>query len=129
MIIGTGIDIVDLGRIALAIDRHGERFVERIMTLTERRAFGNKNRLIEYVGGRFAAKEATMKALGRGLGLLWWHDIVVVPSEFGRPTLQLSEHGKQVAGLQGDLVLHLSISHCPAFAVAHVVVENWTAKP
>jgi len=91
MILGIGSDITDVRRIAKVIERHGDRFLDRVFTATERaRAESKKNR-IETYAKRFAAKEACAKALGTGLrGGVWWRDMGVVNLASGRPTMQLT---------------------------------------
>jgi holo-[acyl-carrier protein] synthase len=91
MILGIGSDITDVRRIAKVIERHGDRFLDRIFTATERaRAEGKRNR-IETYAKRFAAKEACAKALGTGLrGGVWWRDMGVVNLASGRPTMELT---------------------------------------
>ncbi len=91
MIIGIGSDITDVRRIANVIERHGDRFLDRIFTATERaRAEGKRNR-IETYAKRFAAKEACAKALGTGLRAgVWWRDMGVVNLASGRPTMELT---------------------------------------
>src|SRR6185437_1514774 len=86
-----GSDITDARRIAKVIERHGERFLARVFTATERaRAERRKNR-IETYAKRFAAKEACAKALGTGIrGGVWWRDMGVVNLPSGRPTMQLT---------------------------------------
>ncbi len=91
MILGIGSDITDVRRIARVIERHGDRFLDRIFTPAERtRAESRKNR-IETYAKRFAAKEACAKALGTGLRAgVWWRDIGVINLSSGRPTMQLT---------------------------------------
>src|SRR5262245_36533741 len=91
MILGIGSDITDVRRIANVIERHGDRFLERVFTETERaRAEGKKNR-VETYAKRFAAKEACAKALGTGLRAgVWWRDMGVVNLPSGRPTMELT---------------------------------------
>ena len=91
MILGIGSDITDVRRIAKVIERHGDRFLERVFTAVERaRAEGTKNR-IETYAKRFAAKEACAKALGTGLRAgVWWRDMGVVNLSSGKPTMELT---------------------------------------
>jgi holo-[acyl-carrier protein] synthase len=91
MILGIGSDITDVRRIAKVIERHGDRFLSRIFTATERaRAEGKRNR-VETYAKRFAAKEACAKALGTGLrGGVRWRDMGVVNLVSGRPTMELT---------------------------------------
>ena len=91
MILGIGSDIVDVRRIEKVIERHGERFVGRIFTATERAKAEGRVARIETYAKRFAAKEACAKALGTGLrGGVWWRDMGVVNLPSGRPTMKLT---------------------------------------
>jgi len=91
MILGIGSDIVDVRRMARVIDRHGDRFLERIFTGTERAKAERRARRVETYAKRFAAKEACAKALGTGLRAgVFWRDMGVVNLASGRPTMQLT---------------------------------------
>jgi len=91
MILGIGSDIVDVRRIARVIDRHGDRFLERIFTDIERAKAEHRSRRIETYAKRFAAKEACAKALGTGLRAgVFWRDMGVVNLPSGRPTMKLT---------------------------------------
>jgi holo-[acyl-carrier protein] synthase len=91
MIIGLGSDITDIRRIEKVIGRHGERFLERIFTDTERARAERKAKRIETYAKRFAAKEACAKALGTGMRAgVWWRDMGVVNLPSGRPTMKLT---------------------------------------
>ncbi|HXD14622.1 MAG TPA: holo-ACP synthase [Xanthobacteraceae bacterium] len=96
MILGIGSDITDVRRIAKVIERHGERFLDRVFTPAERaKADGRRNRMETYAK-RFAAKEACAKALGTGLRAgVWWRDMGVVNLPSGRPTMELSGGAKR----------------------------------
>lgn len=102
MIIGIGSDLIDIRRIEQVLDRHGERFLARIFTPTERtRAERRADRVATYAK-RFAAKEACAKALGTGMRAgVFWRDMGVVNEPSGRPTLRLS--GGALARLQALL--------------------------
>ena len=96
MIIGIGSDITDVRRIAKVIDRHGERFIDRIFTPTERAKAEKRRNRVETYAKRFAAKEACAKALGTGLRAgVWWRDMGVVNLPSGRPTLELTGGAKR----------------------------------
>ncbi len=99
MILGIGSDLVDIRRIERVIERHGERFLDRIFTPVERmRAERRAQRAATYAK-RFAAKEACAKALGTGMrGGVFWRDMGVVNQRSGRPTLELT--GGALARLQ-----------------------------
>lgn len=91
MIIGLGSDIVDVRRIANVIERHGDRFLDRIFTSTERARAESRANAVETYAKRFAAKEACSKALGTGLRRgVFWRDMGVVNVAGGRPTMKLT---------------------------------------
>ena len=96
MIIGIGSDITDARRIAKVIDRHGDRFLERIFTEIERTKADKRRNRIETYAKRFAAKEACAKALGTGIRMgVWWRDMGVVNLPGGRPTMELTGGAKR----------------------------------
>jgi holo-[acyl-carrier protein] synthase len=96
MILGIGSDITDVRRIAKVIERHGERFLDRVFTASERARAEKRRNRVETYAKRFAAKEACAKALGTGLRAgVWWRDIGVVNLPSGRPTLELTGGAKQ----------------------------------
>jgi holo-[acyl-carrier protein] synthase len=91
MILGIGSDIVDVRRIERAVERHGERFLERIFTDTERATAEKRARRMETYAKRFAAKEACAKALGTGFRKgVFFRDLGVVNLPSGRPTMALT---------------------------------------
>jgi holo-[acyl-carrier protein] synthase len=91
MILGIGSDITDARRIAKVIERHGDRFLDRIFTPIERSRADKRRNRVETYAKRFAAKEACAKALGTGLRRgVWWRDMGVVNLPGGRPTMQLT---------------------------------------
>lgn len=115
MIIGIGIDIVELTRIEKSLDN--PKFIKRILTEKEEEEFYllSANRKIEFLAGRFAAKEAFVKALGTGISKeCGWHDIEITNDKRGRPLIQYN----------GDKRYHLSISHSQTYAVAQVIIED-----
>ena len=91
MIVGIGIDIVQIARIKAALDRLGERFAQRILTSTEMLRWQQQGQSAPWLAKRFAAKEALAKAMGTGIGKLSFQDIEVLRLESGAPALQL--HG------------------------------------
>jgi holo-[acyl-carrier protein] synthase len=91
MILGIGSDLVDVRRIERVIERHGERFLDRIFTAAERAKAEGRARKADTYAKRFAAKEACAKALGTGLRAgVFWRDMGVVNLPSGRPTMQLT---------------------------------------
>ena len=95
MIVGIGSDLIDIRRIAKVIERHGERFLDRIFTDAERakaeRRAKSERMVVATYAKRFAAKEACSKALGTGIRRgVWWRDMGVVNLPGGRPTMELT---------------------------------------
>ena len=91
MIIGIGSDLIDVRRVAKVIERHGDRFLDRIFTAAERARAERRAKSVETFAKRFAAKEACSKALGTGIRAgVWWRDMGVVNLPSGRPTMQLT---------------------------------------
>jgi holo-[acyl-carrier protein] synthase len=128
MILGIGSDITDVRRIAKVIERHGERFLERIYTETERARGERKKNRIETYAKRFAAKEACAKALGTGIRAgVWWRDMGVVNQPSGRPTMRLT--GGALKRLQAitppgfEPQIDLTIADEGPMAVAFVVIS------
>jgi holo-[acyl-carrier protein] synthase len=121
VIIGTGIDVLEISRFAEAITRHGERFLNRIFTHAE---LENCQGRIERLAVRFAAKEAVLKAVGTGFSGVTWHDMEVLTSSGGAPVLHLSGHALRVAEGLGVARTHISLSHSKVTAVAVVILES-----
>jgi holo-[acyl-carrier protein] synthase len=121
-VIGHGIDLIETSRIASMMQRHGERFLERVFTVAEVAHGEGKKRQAEHLAGRFAAKEAVLKAMGTGWAEgIGWRDIEVVTQPSGAPTLCLSGHAAKLAQEKGITGWHLSISHTDAHAMASVI--------
>jgi holo-[acyl-carrier protein] synthase len=125
MIIGIGIDIVEKQRIRGSLERHGEKFLERILTPEERVAIPlEESRRVEYLSGRFASKEAFAKAAGSGIGKdLSWQDVMVERNN-GKPTIRVSENWLQKMDPKRSLTFHVSITHERNYAVAQVIIEG-----
>ena len=121
-IVAHGIDLVDFPRIGDMIDRHGERFLDRVFTAEEQKAADAVKNRIEKLAGRFAAKEAVLKLIGTGWrGKIAWTDIEVVNNALGQPIVTISGEVKRIADEQGIEQLTLSITHTADFAIASVV--------
>ncbi|MGC1357682.1 MAG: holo-ACP synthase [Xanthobacteraceae bacterium] len=96
MILGIGSDITDVRRVAKVIERHGDRFINRVFTPAERARAERRRHRVETYAKRFAAKEACAKALGTGLRAgVWWRDMGVVNLPSGRPTMELTGGAKR----------------------------------
>jgi holo-[acyl-carrier protein] synthase len=116
MIVGIGVDVVDLKRFERAASRT-PALLERLFTPAER------SLPLRSLAGRFAAKEALIKAIGDSTGVRW-HDMEVVSNDLGNPSFELH---KAVAGIvrdRGIERIHLSMSHDAGIAVAYVIVES-----
>ncbi len=125
MIVGTGIDLCEVGRIETAIARHGRRFLERVYTAGEIAYAERKANRYERYAARFAAKEAGMKALGTGWrGGLGWRDLEVANLASGRPTLRLHGKAAEIAATLGVRSVSLSITHTATQAMAAVILED-----
>lgn len=118
--LASGVDIIEISRVRRVLERYGQRFLDRVFTPRE----------IAYCAGRaanlaarFAAKEATMKALGTGVRGVGWKDIEVVRQESGAPTVELHGRGKGRAQRLGVVHIALSLSHSREYAVAFVVAQ------
>ncbi len=122
MIRGTGVDIVEIGRIAKAAKN--ERFFEKVFSDGEIGLFEACQYRMETVAGRFAAKEAILKALGCGLGDMPMKDIQVLRAPSGQPYVKLSGVAGEKAGSLGVTSIHISISHSEHYAVAQAVAEG-----
>ena len=125
MIVGTGIDIVEVPRIAESIARFGERFIQRVFTEGEIHYCDSKANRVERYAARFAAKEAAMKAIGTG----WNHgvrfrDVEVLREPGGRPTLRFHGKAAEFAAKLGSSRVSLSISHTSQHAIAQVILED-----
>jgi holo-[acyl-carrier protein] synthase len=125
MIVGSGIDIAEVPRIAHSIERFGSRFLGRIFTEGEIRYCDSKANRVERYAARFAAKEAAMKAIGTGWNCgVAWRDIEVCRLPGGRPTIAFHGKAAEFAARLGTRHIALSISHTEQFAIAQVILEN-----
>jgi holo-[acyl-carrier protein] synthase len=125
MIIGSGIDMVEIRRIQHAVDRYGRRFLDRVFTAGEQAYCLRKRNAAESLAARFAAKEAGSKALGTGISFgVSWLEIEVVREPSGRPTLQFRGRAGEIAARMGMAYAALSITHTAELAMASVVLEN-----
>lgn len=121
MISGCGIDLVEISRIELALERFGRRFLDRVFTPAEKAYCLAKKRPAESLAARFAAKEAVAKALGLGLGQFCWQDIEIVRLGGGRPQVRLTRAVLDEAEVLGIGQMLISISHTHEYAVAQAV--------
>jgi holo-[acyl-carrier protein] synthase len=123
MIVGVGVDIVEIRRITEAIERNNN-FLEKLFTDKEMEYFKSKKMRAEYVAGRFAAKEAVAKALGTGIRGFGFKDIEIDRNELGKPLVVLKDKARLIAEEYGNYNIHVSISHGEDSAVAYAVLEQ-----
>lgn len=124
-ILGHGVDIVEVARIAAMVEEHAGRFLERCFTAGERGYASSRKRGAEHLAGRFAAKEAVLKALGTGWrdGIAWTDvEVVVLPS--GQPEVRLHGVAQETATKKGIASWWLSISHTETHAVASAIAAG-----
>jgi holo-[acyl-carrier protein] synthase len=125
MIVGTGIDIAEVDRIASSIERFGRRFLERVFTADEIRYCESKANKSERYAGRFAAKEAAMKAIGTGWSRgVTWQDVEVRRAPGSRPTIVFHNRAGEFFHKLGATRAHLSITHTKDSAMAQVILES-----
>ena len=125
MIVGIGIDIVEIARIAEVYIRHRERFAQRILSDAERVYVLRHADPRQRLAGRWAAKEAALKALGTGLADgIGWKDAEILNDDKGKPVLRF--HGKALLRAMelGAVKFHLSITHSETVAMAQVILES-----
>ena len=124
MILGTGVDIIEIARIKRSIDRYGKHFINRIFTPAEIAYCSTKTTAIIHYAARFAAKEAVSKALGTGFQQgVGWRDIEVIHNDLGKPSIQLADHLNLQFSYPQILI---SLSHSKENAIAFAL---WQQEP
>jgi len=122
MIVGLGMDVTELDRIAKVYARHGERFLDKILTQAERESMPAK--AVPFLAARFAAKEAAAKALGTGFrDGIWYKDIEVIADALGKPRVLFHGYARERAMTLGVTHTHVSLTHGRDVAAAVVVLE------
>src|SRR6202035_1052507 len=125
LIVGLGVDIAEVRRVQAAIERRGTPFLRRVYTSMEIEYCERFKNKFERYAGRFAAKEAAMKALGTGWSRgVRWVDIEVVREVSGRPTIVLAGEGRKIDDRLDVKRISLSITHTQEQALAQVIFEN-----
>lgn len=117
----VGIDVIEIDRVGHVLRRHGKRFLQRVYTERERERYGTR---VQELAARFAAKEATMKALGTGVRGVRWRDIEVLPNRSGKPILILHETALRRANLLGLTHFTVSLTHSRGDAMAIVIASK-----
>ncbi|WP_298066394.1 holo-[acyl-carrier-protein] synthase [uncultured Mailhella sp.] len=125
MIVGIGFDLTSLARVRSALERFGERFLHRILTPEELAALPSLEAAVTYTAGRFAAKEAAVKALGTGFSQgVFFQDVEILSLPSGRPELNFHGAALDAARKLGAVRWHVSISHERDHAGAVVILES-----
>ncbi|XEC93920.1 holo-ACP synthase [Paenibacillus tarimensis] len=128
MIVGIGHDIVEIGRVEQIVSGpSGSRFMRRVLTEAEMASAAARGaRIPEFVAGRFAAKEAVVKAFGCGIGrIVSFHDMEIIPNEQGQPCCTLSVSAWNRLGIEvNETRIHVTITHERTMASAFAVVER-----
>jgi holo-[acyl-carrier protein] synthase len=117
----VGIDVIEIERVRGVLERHGDRFLQRVYSVRERERYGTR---VQELAARFAAKEATMKALGTGIRGVRWRDIEVLPNRRGKPILVLHETAARRARLLGFQHFAVSLTHSRGDAMAIVIASK-----
>ena len=125
MILGTGIDLIEVARIHASFEKFGDRFALRILVGGELEYCLSHRDPAPFIAARFAAKEAVSKAFGTGIGAhVGWHDIEVRRKESGEPYVVLHGKGDELFRAREARHLHLSISHTIQHATAMAILEK-----
>jgi holo-[acyl-carrier protein] synthase len=125
MILGLGIDIIEVARVQSSVERFGDRFLNRLLLPEEITYCQQHKAAAPFVAARFAAKEAISKAFGTGIGMqLGWHDMEVRRKESGEPFVVLHGKGNELFVKRGAKRLLISLSHTQNYATAVAVLES-----
>ncbi len=124
-IIGIGTDIVECLRIAQMIERHGELFISRVYTPHEIQYCQSRKLATQHYAGRWAAKEAVLKAIGTGWRRgISWRDVEIFNEAGGQPTVQLHGGAREISERLGIIEMQISISHCRSHATAFALAQG-----
>ncbi|MEI8289726.1 MAG: holo-ACP synthase [Verrucomicrobiota bacterium] len=125
MILGTGIDIIEVARIASSYEKFGARFVSRVLVADEIAYCLSHKNPAPFLAVRFAAKEAISKAFGTGIGAqLGWQDMEICRKESGEPFVVLRGKGAELLAARGAQRVHVSLSHTEHYAAATAILEG-----
>ncbi len=121
-VLGIGTDIIEVARIGQMIEKHDELFLRRVYTAAEIDYCAGRKAAMQHYAGRWAAKEAALKALGTGWAKgIQWTDLEVANLPGGKPELRIHGAASRIAAEMGIFEMQISLSHCRAFAVAYVI--------
>ena len=124
-VLGIGTDIAECLRIARMVERHGELFINRVYTASEIAYCQSRRQATQHFTGRWAAKEAVLKALGTGwVRGITWRDVEITNQPNGRPGVTLRGGAKEVAEKLAIQEIHITISHCRTHATAFAIATG-----
>lgn len=125
MILGIGIDIIEVARVAASHEKFGERFLNRILHPAEIAYCLSHKNPAPFLAARFAGKEAISKAFGTGIGAtLGWHDMEICRKESGEPFMVMHGKGKELVEKRSARAMLISLSHTGNYAAAVAVLES-----
>jgi len=125
LILGTGVDIVEVSRIKNAVGKWQNKFLKRIFTKNEIDYSNQKTASFQHLAARFAAKEAVLKAFGDStIHRIEWTNVEILNDKFGKPLIKLSGKAKQAKEKKGITDIIISVSHTRTYAVASAVATN-----
>ncbi len=128
MIIGTGVDLIEIARVGALLERFPERFRARCFTAEERAYCDSRKHFAQHYAARFAAKEAVFKAIGTGLRGVSWQDACITREPGEAPELTLTGKAFIRFSAMGGTHIHVSLTHSRDLALAHVIVERRTTR-
>jgi len=122
VVLGHGIDLIECRRIARVLESHGQRFLDRVLTPAEQDRSRAYRDPVPFMAGRWAAKEAILKALGTGWrGRISWTDMEILPDELGQPVVTLGGETSRIARQKGIVRFLLTITHTRSTAAASAI--------
>jgi holo-[acyl-carrier protein] synthase len=125
MILGTGIDLVEVARLAASLEKFGDRFLTRVLVAEEITYCRTHKNPAPFLAARFAAKEAIAKAFGTGIGAqIGWHDMEICRKESGEPFVVLHGRGAELFAVRGVKKIHISLTHTEIYAAATAILEG-----
>ncbi len=130
MIIGSGVDIVEVPRVRQAIDKWGDNFLKKVFTDEEIKYSNRRRHSYQHFAARFAAKEACLKAFGIPRGyVVRWTDIEVLNNSHGRPKVRFHSEAKRLVSHAGVESVIISMSHSKDYAIANAILLSGDRKP
>lgn len=125
MIIGTGVDIVEISRIRQAANKWKDKFLDRVFTSGELNYSSGKKFIYQHLAARFAAKEAVLKAFGdSSINRMEWKEIEIINNKDGRPIVRLKGEAKRTMAKRGVYDIIVSLSHTKNYAVANAILVS-----